>query len=144
MNWIERVISDSLSKVHNEAALSDPWVRQTARLRILRDLSRSNRLGKAKLREVKDAFRKEFDEYIISGSLEPRRPTWDPDGRESILYHYRRLLALTLAIELASDRFSTKVAEAIREESSALCQSYFRWCDHIVDIWGESIHRTPH
>jgi hypothetical protein len=70
------------------------------------------------------------------------RPTWDPDGRESIPYHYSRLLALTVAVELASDRSSTSVAKAIRDESNALCDSYFRWCNHMLDVWSGSIHRT--
>lgn len=142
MDWIDRIVSDKLSKLQQEATLSDPWTRQTTRLAILYGLSRSTRLGKMKSKEAKYVFQKELDEYIANGSLGSRRPTWDPDGRESIPYHYARLLALTVAIELAPGKSSTSVAEAIREETNALAESYFRWCDHIVDVWGGSIHRT--
>ncbi len=142
MDWIERTVADSLSNLHEEVALSDPWAYQTARLAILRNLSRSRRLGRKKLQEVRSTFEKELNEYIANGSLGPRRPTWDPDGSESIQYHYSRLLALTVAVELTSGRYTTSLARSIRDESRALCESYFRWCDHIVDVWGGSIHRT--
>ena len=142
MDWIDRMVSDDLSRLHQEEALTNPWGRQTARLAILYGLTRSRRLSKKKLKEAKYIFQKELDEYIANGSLGPRRPTWDPDGRESIPYHYSRLLALTVAIEFASGGSSMEVAKAIREEASGLCESYFRWCDHILGVWGGSVHRT--
>ena len=142
MDWIDRMVSDGLSKLHQEEALSNPWGRQTARLTILCGLVRSRRLGKKKLTEAKYVFQKELDEYIANGSLGPQRPTWDPDGRASIPYHYSRLLALTVAIEFASGDSSIAVAKAIREEASGLCESYFRWCDHMLAVWGGPTHRT--
>jgi len=95
-----------------------------------------------KLKDAKYVFQKEFDEYIANGSLGPQRPTWDPDGRASIPYHYSRLLALTVAIEFASGESSTAVAKAIRDEANGLCESYFRWCDHILGVWGGQVHRS--
>jgi hypothetical protein len=142
MDWIERTVANCLTNLYSEAALADPWARQAARLRILQGLSQSRRLSRKKIQEVRSIFQMELDEYIANGSFGPRRPTWDPDGRESIRYHYSRLLALSVAIELASDRSSSSVATAIREESTALCESYFRWCDHITSVWGGSIHRA--
>ena len=142
MDWIERTVIASLAGFDQEAALSNPWGRQTARLVVLYRLSRSRRLGRKKLQEVRYTFQKELDEYIANGTLGPRRPTWDPDGRESILYHYSRILALTVAVELASGRSSSSVAKGIREESASLCKSYFRWCDHIINVGGGSIHQT--
>ncbi|MDG7011595.1 MAG: hypothetical protein JRN11_05940 [Nitrososphaerota archaeon] len=140
MDWIDRTVFDDLSKLHQEEALANPWSRQTARLAVLYGLTQSHRQSKKKLGEAKHALQRELDEYIANGSLGPRRPTWDPDGRESIPYHYSRLLALTLAIEFASGDSSTEVAKAIREEASGLRESYFRWCDHILGVWGGSIH----
>ena len=117
------------------------------RLTILYGLTQSRRLGKKKLKEAKYVFQEELDEYIANGSLGPQRPTWDPDGRESVLYHYGRLLALTVAVEFASGDPSTEVAKAIREEARGLCESYFRWCDHILSPFdGErkGIHINAH
>lgn len=142
MGWIDRIISDGLTKLQREEALSDPWGRQRARLTILFGLAQYRKLGKTKCKEVKHAFQKELDGYIANGSLGPRQPTWDPDGKESISYHYGRLLALTVAIEFASGDSATDVAKAIREEASGLCESYFRWCDHILRVWGGSIHQA--
>ncbi len=141
MGWIDRIVSGSLSKLRHEEALSDRWGRQTARLAILFGLTRSPRLSKAKLKEAKHVFQKELDEYIANGTLGPQRPSWDPDGSESIPYCYSRLLALSVAVELASGDSSTEVAKAIREEASGLCESYFRWCDHILGVWDGAVRR---
>ena len=142
MDWIDRMVMKGVTKLGKEKDLSNPWARQTTRLSILYALSHSRKLGKDKLKEARYVFQKELDEYISNGTLEPQRLTWDPDGRESIPYHYSRLLALTVAVELASGKSSTMVAKAIREESTALCQSYFRWIDHIFEVWRGPYQKT--
>jgi hypothetical protein len=62
MDWIERTVADSLSNLHPQVAMADPWTRQTARLAILQGLSRSRRLGRKKLQEARCIFQKELDE----------------------------------------------------------------------------------
>jgi hypothetical protein len=83
MDWIERIVIDSLSGLDQEAALSDPWGSQTAGLAVLYRLPRSRRHGRKKLQEVKYTFQKELDEYIANGTLGPRQPTWTQMGESS-------------------------------------------------------------
>lgn len=57
MDWIDRFVSDGLSKVQHEEALSDPWGRQTARLAILYGLTQSRRLSKNKFKASSSILR---------------------------------------------------------------------------------------
>jgi hypothetical protein len=144
MDWIERVVSSKMSKMSNEAAMSNAWGREAARLALLSDLSRNPKLGRTKSTQAKHAFQRELDEYIAHCTLGPQRPTWDPDGRESVVYHYSRLLALTVAIEFASGVSAAELAETIREETGGLCQAYFKWCDHILEVWRGPTRPQPY
>ena len=134
MNWIDRTVSDGLSKMHQEALFSNPWARQTARLAVLYGLKDFKGLGKIKRKEAKHVFQKELSEYIANGTIGSVKPAWDADGRESISYHYSRILALTVALEFATENSPKVVAEAIREEVKGLWESYFKWCNHILDV----------
>ena len=132
------MVSDVFSSLPEQEMLRDPEMNRLARLALLSGAMRTKGFKPEPLKELKHAFRSGLQGLLSTPDPLPAYRT----NRVDVPDHYSCILNLTSALEwTSSEDASVQIARAIRDEAGALCDAYFRRCEHILDVWGGCIDR---